>query len=294
MTHQIDQSTCKQCDLCITICPSGILSKNVTGETIFLQDKIGICIKCGHCMAICSKKSIHIEGISYDTNLPDLPGHSFNYGEFRNFLMTRRSIRHFTEQPVPKEVLQQIVDVVSLAPYGVAPDNVEITAIADRKMIQQAIPEISKMYLQLGKMLKFSPFRWVMRIMMPKDELNTLLNFIFPHLQKGLYVCSKEDDIARNAPAMILFHAPKGAEQRTMDAMIYSTYVFLAAHSLGLGATVIGLIGPGINRNKKLKESFRIPFGNEVIETVILGYPKINFKRAIVRPRKKTTILSAN
>jgi nitroreductase len=245
-------------------------------------------------MAICSKKSIHIEGISYVTNLPDLPGHSFNYEEFRNFLMTRRSIRHFTEQPVPKEVLQQIIDVVSLAPYGMAPDNVEITVVADRKMIQQAIPEISKMYLQLGKMLKFSFFRWVMRMMMPEEDLNTLLNFIFPHLQKGLYDYTKEDDIARNAPAMILFHAPKGAEQRTMDAMIYTTYAFLAAHSLGLGATVIGLIGPGINRNKKLKESFRIPFGNEVIETVIIGYPRINFKRAIVRPRKNVTILSVN
>jgi len=94
-----------------------------------------------------------------------------------------------------------------------------------------------------------------------------------------------------DAPAMILFHAAKGAEERIPDAMIYTTYAFLAAHSLGLGATVIGLIGPGINRNKKLKELFRIPLGNEVLQTVIIGYPKINFKRAIVRPRKRVKIL---
>jgi nitroreductase len=139
-------------------------------------------------------------------------------------------------------------------------------------------------------MFKQAPLRWFLRAVLSKEEMNTMMNFIYPHLQKGLYNYQKEDDITRNAPALILFHAAKGAEQGTMDAMIYATYAFLAAHSLGLGATVIGLIGPGINRNKQLKEMFRIPEGNEVIETVIVGYPKIRFKRSIVRPRKNVII----
>ena len=290
MTHTINKSTCKECDLCITICPSGILARNNEGATVFLPEKTDICIKCGHCMAVCSKSSISIEGISYEENLPLLPSNSVHYEEFRDFLMTRRSVRHFLDRPVPREVLEKIVDAIALAPFGVAPENVEITVIADRNMIQQAIPEISTMYLQLGKILKFAPLRWLFRRMMPQDISNTLINFLLPHIQKGLYDFTKEDDISRNAPAMILFHAAKGAGERTPDAMIYTTYAFLAAHSLGLGATVIGLIGPGINRSKKLKELYQIPPGNEVIQTVILGYPKINFKKAIVRPRKSVTI----
>jgi len=243
-------------------------------------------------MAMCESKSIRIEGITYEMNLPEIPVNTVDYETFRNFLLTRRSVRHFKDQPVPEDLLQKIVDVVSLAPYGVASDKVEITVVSDRKMIQQAIPEISKMYQQLGKMLKLAPFRWFMRRIMSKEDANTMMNFIFPHLQKGLYDSTKEDDISRDAPAMILFHSEKGAEQRTMDALIYTTYAFLAAHSLGLGATVIGLIGPGINQNKKLKELYKIPAGNEVIETVIIGYPKMHFKHAIVRPRKNVTILS--
>ena len=242
-------------------------------------------------MAVCSKRSISIEGLSYEENFPPLPSNSIHYDEFKDFLMTRRSIRHFIDRPVSREMLEKIVDAIALAPFGVAPDNVEITLVAERKLIQQALPEISKMYLQLGKMLKFAPMRWLFQRVMPKDTGNTLINFLLPHIQKGLYDYTKEDDISRNAPAMILFHAAKGAGERNSDAMIYTTYAFLAAHSLGLGATVIGLIGPGINRSKKLKELYQIPSDNEVIQTVILGYPKINFKKAIVRPRKKVKII---
>lgn len=66
----------------------------------------------------------------------------------------------------------------------------------------------------------------------------------------------------------------------------------LAAHSLGLGASAIGLIGPAINQSKPLRQLFRIPEGNEVVESMIAGYPKFPFKRAIVRPRTKVTFIS--
>ena len=159
-THFIDPATCTRCELCVAICPAGILIKSDTGEITFRTERAGICIHCGHCMAICESKSITIEGI------------------------------------------------------------------------------------------------------------------------------------ARNAPALFLFHAPKGAEEHTVDAHICLTYAMLAAHSLGLGATAIGLIGPTINQSKPLRKMFQIPKGNEVVESMILGYPKLQFKRAIIRPRKNIRIIS--
>jgi nitroreductase len=112
-------------------------------------------------------------------------------------------------------------------------------------------------------------------------------------VNKGLYDSSTGiDDITRNAPAIILFHANKGAEEHTVDAHIYLTYSLLAAHSLGLGAAAIGLIGPAINQSKPLRKLFKIPDGNEIVESMIVGYPKLQFKRAIVRPRTKVTFIS--
>jgi hypothetical protein len=184
-------------------------------------------------------------------------------------------------------------DTISTAPFGVSPDNVAMTVVSDKALIAKAAPLMSKTYVQLGKLLKMPLLGWMIRKMVPGEARNTLMNFIVPHLDKGLY-CFEDgiDDIAREAPAMILFHAPKGAEEHTVDSHIYLTYAFLAAHSLGLGATTIGLIGPAINQSKDLQAMFRIQKGNEVVETLIMGYPKMKFKRAIIRPRQKVNFIS--
>jgi len=292
-SHKIDPFLCTECELCITICPASILASNDKEKVFFREDRVGICIKCGHCMAMCDNDAISIEGLSYETNFRPIPQTNWNNTAFFDFLLPRRSVRIFQDKPVPVEVLQKIIDALSTAPFGVNPDNVEITVVNDKKTIEKAVPLISKMYLQLSKILKVPILGKLLLRTMPKEVSNTLVNFIVPHIDKGLYDSSKGiDDISRNAPALILFHAKKAAEEHTVDAHIYLTYSLLAAHSLGLGATAIGLIGPAVNQSKPLRKLFKIPDGNEMVESMIVGYPKLQFKRAIVRPRTKVTFIS--
>ena len=293
VSHSIDNATCSKCELCITICPSRIIIKTETGEIRFHTDRIPICIHCGHCMAMCESKSIFIDGISYEDNFRELPQISMDHETLMNFLLTRRSVRLIKNKPVPKDVIEKILEVISTAPFGVSPDTIEITAVTDKTFIEKAASEMSEVYIQLEKAMKIPFLGWFIRKSMSKEAGNTVMNFIVPHLAKDLYKLKDGvDDIARCAPALILFHAPKEAEEHTVDAHIYLTYALLAAHSLGLGATVIGLIGPAINQSKQLRQLFRIPLGNEVVESMILGYPKLNFKRAIIRPRKNVRYLS--
>ena len=248
---------------------------------------------CGHCLAMCESKSITIEGISYETNIRELPADRLDYRQLIEFLMTRRSVRIFQNNPVPRELIDRILDVISTAPFGVNPDNVEINIITDKSLIEKAVPEMSKLYMQLGKIIKIPALDWLIKWSMPKETQNTLMNFIVPHIEKGHYTNSQNvDDIARNAPALILFHALKGAEEHTVDAHIYLTNALLAAHSLGLGAAAIGLIGPAINQRKLLRSLLQIPSENEVVETMILGYPKLKFKRAIIRLIKKVVYIN--
>ena len=291
-THTIDSSLCTKCQLCVTICPSGILAEDETKEVFFKPDRVDICIKCGHCMAMCETGAISIEGLDYETNFRALPEMKLDYQGFMDFLISRRSVRFFRNKEVPRELLQKIVDALTTAPFGVNPDNVEITVVSDKNLIEEAVPFISKMYVQFAKILNVPVIGSLMLKILPKEAASTMVNFILPHIKKGLYVNPTAiDDIARHAPALILFHARKEAEEHTVDAHIYMTYALLAAHSLGLGATAIGLIGPGINQSKQVRELFSIPEGHEVVESIIVGYPKFPFKRAIVRPRTKVTFL---
>jgi ferredoxin len=292
-THTIDHALCTKCELCVKICPSGIIIRDENEVIHFREDRIDICIKCGHCMAMCETGAIAIEGLSYEDNFRPLPRTMINYETFNEFLVSRRSVRLFRDKPVSGEILQKIIDILATAPFGVHPDNVEITIVNDKKVIEQAVPYMSKIYIQLSKILNVPFLGWALTKTMPKETSNTLLNFIMPHIKKGLYDTSTGiDDITREAPCIIIFHARKGAEEHTVDGHIYLSWSLLAAHSLGLGATAIGLIGPAINQSKPLRQMFKIPAENEVVESMIVGYPKFQFKRAIVRPRKNVTFIS--
>lgn len=291
----IDQSKCTRCELCVRICPLQILAVTNEGEVFFWNEREELCLKCGHCMAVCQPGAISIEGLSLDENFFDFPETIPDYYAYRNLLMTRRSVRTFRDKEVPMDVLGKIVESVSLAPYGVDPDNVFLTVISGRETIRKAVTLMSDLYKGLEFILKMPVIGWLMLRTMPKETRGTLKDFIMRHMKKGCYKdVSVVDDIARNAPAMILFHSPKIAGEHTADANIALTYSMLAAHSLGLGAAVIGLIGPAVNNSKPIRKMFNIPPENEVVQALILGYPKIKFHKAIVRPRKNVYFVTGD
>ncbi|HAV10871.1 MAG TPA: hypothetical protein DCX22_04590 [Dehalococcoidia bacterium] len=125
----------------------------------------------------------------------------------------------------------------------------------------------------------------IMKLMVPKATMAVLENHIVPMMRARLpYLdTEKKDFITRGAPAMLLFHADKNAEIGGEDAGIYQSYALLSVHSLGLGATSIGLVPPPINRSKELRRLFSIPEDHNVLGCVILRYPKYSFRRGIRR-----------
>lgn len=290
--HLINPATCTNCERCIAVCPAMILTKDPSGNVCFNPDRISLCVYCGHCMAMCTSDAISITGIEDPGNFREMPASVPGHDELMNLMLTRRSVRFFKEKPVPREAVDKILEAVATAPYGVSADHLHITAVTDPALIREAVPEIAKVYVQLEKIMKVPLIGWLIRKSLPLEAKNTVSNFIMPHMAKGLYKgTGGVDDIARNAPALLLFHAHKGAEEHTVDAHIAITYAMLSAHAQGLGATIIGLIGPGINQSRKLRQRFQIPESNEVVETLILGYPKMHFHRAIIRPRKNVMVI---
>ncbi len=57
--------------------------------------------------------------------------------DFIEFIRRRRSHRKFADKPVPKEVLEKLVDVCRYAPTGSNVQNVEILILQDPKRISK-------------------------------------------------------------------------------------------------------------------------------------------------------------
>lgn len=85
----------------------------------------------------------------------------------------------------------------------------------------------------------------------------------------------------------LIFHTERGAEVHTNNSLICATYAKLAAHALGLGASMIGIIPAAINKVEQVREIYGIPKENEAVMSVIIGYPRFRYKRTIKRRNYK-------
>ena len=124
-----------------------------------------------------------------------------------------------------------------------------------------------------------------MKKKMKPETFKTIKNHIMPAMEKGLPEMKEKGTniFTRRAPALLLFHAHRDSENHNEDTQVALTYGLLAAHSLGLDATAIGLIPPAVERNQELRKLFQIPKNNEVLASMIVGYPKVTFQRGIQR-----------
>jgi nitroreductase len=203
-------------------------------------------------------------------------------------ILTRRAVRNFVDKPVPKEMLEKIVQAISLAPPGFPPIKHEITVVQDPDVMKKALPYMVNLYGLLYRIYQNPAARLFLRMEAGKRKFRLMESHLIPMLKVRLPGLKNgtEDTITRNAPAMILFHADKGGEPVADDVYVAATYCILAAHAIGLGGTIMDVIPPAINRKAELRAMFGIPDGNEVVASVILGFPKYKYRRCIVRSVK--------
>lgn len=290
----IDLNTCKQCGSCVDICPNRIIQKDDSNNVYFRPDRLWMCFRCGHCMAVCPTKSIKIPDLSYEQDFylqPKLDGNENE--QFIHLVSSRRAVRSFQDRAVPHELLEKIVQAIQSAPPSFPPIKTELVVVEDTALIRKALPLMITLYEGLIKAIRNPIARQFVRKSIGRQKFITLQKHVIPLLISRMpdLKSGKEDTIIRRAPALILFHADRHCENYVEDIHIALTYGILAAHSLGLGATVIDLIPPAIEKNPELRVLFNIPDGNEVVASMILGYPKHRFLRGIRRELKSVTWL---
>jgi nitroreductase len=236
-------------------------------------------------MAICPTAAIQVDGLSYETDFAPLTREEVDAGAFWALLENRRSIRVFKEMPVPREVLERIVEAISLAPMGYTPSKVEVNVVQRRETIERALPLMVELYETLLARMENPVARFVIRRQLEPEAWISLTEHVLPGLAYRLpeMEAGGPDTITRGAPAMLLLHAHREAGHHSQDILIALTYGLLAAHALGLGATAIGLVPPAVNKTPALREMFQIPPDNEVVSSMVVGYPKYRFRRAIRR-----------
>lgn len=289
-TITINNQSCNDCNICVEVCPNKIMRK-IDSQITVREDRLQSCIKCGQCMAVCPAMSIQVGGLSYEKDFFPLPPEESHEHAFYNLIATRRAIRNFEDRPVPGELLEKIITAVSFAPPSFPPIKTEVIIVQNTAIIRQALPTMIGMYGMLVKAMRNPIARLIVKQSAGAEKFKVLKKHVIPLMIQKMpdLKAGIDDSITYHAPAMIIYHASRNTENYYPDIYIAMTYGILAAHALGLGATIIDLIPPVIERTKKLRKLFDIPDGNEVVASMILGYPRYKYLRGIKRNLNSVT-----
>lgn len=281
--HQVDSGTCTGDGICADICPEKVLEM-VDGKAASVEGRLEACIMCGQCVAVCPTESLQMPELPQE-KFQELAQVSFGYSEFLDFLKLRRSVRVFKDQPVERELTGKILEAAATAPMGFPPHSTEVLVIDRREELDFLLKELVKDYTYLLKGFSNPLGRVMIRRSIGAEHYQILKDYILNvarHANEAYYL-DGSDRYMYNAPMLMLFHGNRRVISYEENAHLVCHHAMLAALSLGLGTTIIGLIPPIVDRSQILRKRYGIPMENKVITSLILGHPKYRYKKSIHR-----------
>lgn len=263
------ENKCNQCLLCARDCVAGVW-RIVDGKSQPVD--IDSCNRCGHCLAVCPCDAIIHDGLKKDQTVK-VNRNNLNPEAFRDIITSRRSIRQFKNVPVPRDVIEQILDLGRYSPTASNDQNVGYIVITDKKLIEEAAKKIWGFVSRLYDKTK----KGIGKIIVNVTGLNNHRYLrVMDYCQKQA-VEGGRDFILHNAPVLILIHAPKGARFASDNCNISATTIINYAHSLGLGTCLIGFMVMFLRYSGSLRKKFGIPKGRRVYASLVMGYPAYKF-----------------
>lgn len=279
MKIQRIKDRCNLCMLCVRDCVSGAW-RDVNGEPVMAAPDL--CNRCSHCVAVCPQSAIFHEALDYtqvdrvDKNLikPDI---------YKHIALGRRSIRRYRKDPVPRDVVEDILALSSHSPTASNKQNVAYTVIKDRTILTELSSRVfglSRTIYRLSRKGVGKSLYNVAKRLYPDGISRYLdpMDYYIAEADKG------RDYILHGAPMLILVHGPKKGSFVNENCNIATANIMNYAHSLGLGTCYIGFLTLALSYSKSLRQVVSVPKDRKVYACLTLGYPAL--KHAFTASRK--------
>lgn len=260
----IDTDTCTRCGACISVCPTNIIAFGDDGFPAPKSGKEERCISCGHCVAVCPSASFSHEAMPVESCQPVETDLFPRPDGLEHLMRSRRSIRHYSPEPVDRETLGGIIESVCYAPSGHNSRSLEWVVVYDSEKVKR-VAEIT--------------IDWMRRITKEGKPLARILNFerIVAIWESG------EDMICRSAPQLIAVHAPKENAIASIDSTIALGWLDLAAAAHDLGTCWAGFVMICSMHDPRIAKELGIPDDRALTGAMMIGKSKHSYHRIPVR-----------
>lgn len=248
-TIEINIERCVGCALCKRDCPVNNIDIVDKKAVIKYQE----CIRCGHCVAVCPKAAVSITGFDHEP-LEYQQQVTLDAEQLMQAIKSRRTIRHFTNQEIPSEVIEQIIEAGRFTPTGENKQNLSYIVLKK---------EINIFEQKAGAFMR------------------KLLALARPFVKKLRNVTIDEQFIFKKAPCAILvvYNGRLGKE----NGLLAAANMALMAEAHGLGVLYSGFFTIIANYLWGMKKSLGLKSNEKVAMTLVLGYPNVKYYRTAQR-----------
>ncbi len=265
----INRERCTGCGACADECQRGLLIVE-NGCAGIVPEKI--CMDCGHCAAICPADAIRFSGKPEEELIPYDPAKfDISADKLLNTMKFRRSVRHFTGEPVSDEDIRLLLDAGRYAPTG---RNREANRFV---VIRDTLDEVTRRAL------------YTLREMAKVDYLPQYESFRDYHdrwmTMYDEYLTLGKDRLFHGAPCVIcvIAHKPEESGVSRLDAGLAAANIELLTHTLGLGTCYIGFFAFAVNEDPDLAGYLELGPEDDLVATLAIGHPSIRFQRTVNR-----------
>ena len=238
----IDSEKCIGCGLCVKDC----VGFDIAIENGKAFAKGASCIKCGHCEAICPNNAVKLTG--YEDEVEEFSEQTrLNPEELLKAIKTRRTIRQFTEEKIPQNVIDLIIEAGRLAPTGTNSQGTSYIILDEKKKECEAVA-VKKFRKLFGAGKAFIPQLKSMKI----DD-----NFFF-----------------KGAPIVIVV---MGNDK--VSASLAAENMAFMAEANGLGVLFSGFFTMSLKMSGKIRKIIGINKKLKPVTTLVIGYPAVKYRR---------------
>ena len=267
--YEVEKARCTRCGTCVRLCVAKIIEPDEEQFPFVASSKERYCIRCGQCVSFCPEACNSLEFQTEELGVVD-PGLLPTPEGGETFLRSRRSVRYFKKEGVPRETLKRIFETVRYAPTASNRQGVRWIVLETRKKTEE-------MELQIVE-----TFRKALTSLSPEPQHSAMMSYIVKRWDAG------ERVIFRGAPqlAVAVVSATEGMSE---DGAIALTYLELAAYALGVGCCWGGFFTHAFRGFPELRKLLEIGEGEHVAGAQMLGFPVVARPRRLP-PRKPVDI----
>jgi nitroreductase/Pyruvate/2-oxoacid:ferredoxin oxidoreductase delta subunit len=277
---------CTRCGQCVAVCPSFVIE--------LVEDKATVvrgewCMGCGHCGAVCPAEAILQEATSYE-NYPGQGSAPAASPETLGLLLRgKRSVRKYTEDPIPRHLLDKILEAGRHAPTGSNSQNVHYLTLTSADRILQLRNMTLGFYEKIFARARGKFGSVLLRLAAGRRTLEYLRESL-PKVEHAYEQMKKGKDILfYHAPAVLIAHAESWDSSSPFNCSVALYNGSLMAHSLGLGCCFNGFLVNAANRDRKINTWLGIPPGHKCYAAMTIGYPAVKYRRLVRRESPKVT-----